>query len=417
MAVCASAARVFPSSLAHDLRAHTLISGRKSHDNLVLAGPVVVTRAEKAAEKAAEAKAGAAEEAKAEAAAAEGGAAAQGAAGVGATQHHLPPMLREQEVKYIMRPDASRMAVWNMYKAAVACLWTANEVQLSEDVKQWRTVLSADERHFLKYILAFFAASDGIVNENIMCNFAQEVTWMEAKAFYAQQAFIETIHGEVYSNLIHAFVTDRAEQDMLFRAIEGIPCIRRKADWTKRWMDRRCASFAERLVAFACVEGIFFSGSFCAIYWFKQRNLLPGTSFSNELISRDENMHCEFACLLYSMLPARFKLSQARIHDIVGSAVDCEREFITEAIPVSLIGMNNNLMAQYIKFTADRLLVQLGAGRLFHVANPFDWMELMCVRGKTNFFEKRVSEYAKASADSGEGDATTSSGFDMDADF
>lgn len=284
--------------------------------------------------------------------------------------------------------------IWDMYKEAVSSFWTAEEIDLGSDKKDWLN-LNDGERHFIKHVLAFFAGSDGIVNENIVCNFAEEVQIPEARCFYGFQEAIENIHSEVYSLLIDTYVQNQAEKEYLFNAIETIPCVKQKAGWAMKYRDRNSASFATRLVAFAAVEGIFFSGSFCAIFWLKKRGLLPGLCFSNELISRDEGLHCKFACLLYSHLEES-KLPAAKIHEIIDSAVEIESVFITEALPVALIGMNAEQMKQYIQFCADRLCVMLGAPKLYHTKNPFDWMELISVQGKTNFFEKRVGEYSKA---------------------
>jgi ribonucleotide reductase beta subunit family protein with ferritin-like domain len=280
-------------------------------------------------------------------------------------------------------------------------------------VQDWAG-LSSDEQYFLKHVLAFFAASDGIVNENLAMNFASEVQAPEARCFYGFQVrqssvlvvcsgldspllqiAIENIHSEVYSLLIDTYVKDVEEKNGLFEAIDSVPCIRKKATWALRWTDSAKASFAERLIAFAAVEGIFFSGSFCAIFWMKKRGKMPGLCFSNELISRDEGLHCDFACLLYSMLT--HKLPESRVHEIIRAAVDCEKEFVSEALPVELIGMNSELMKQYIEFVADRLLVAVGVSKLWHATNPFDFMDMISIEGKTNFFEKRVGEYSKSS--------------------
>lgn len=285
------------------------------------------------------------------------------------------------------------MQVWDMYKKAEASFWTVEEVDLSDDHKHWDK-LSKSERHFVSHVLAFFAASDGIVNENLAMNFSNEVQSPEVRCFYGFQIAIENIHSEMYSLLIDTYVRDAAEKSHLLNAIETVPCVQKKASWALTWCDRNTASFAERIVAFAAVEGIFFSGSFCAIFWLKKRGLMPGLSFSNELISRDEGMHCEFACLLYSKLVN--KLPQSRVFEIVGSAVSIECEFVQEALSVELIGMNARMMVQYIEFCADRLLVSLGCDKKYNATNPFDWMDMISLQGKTNFFEKRVSEYAKS---------------------
>lgn len=280
-----------------------------------------------------------------------------------------------------------------MYKKAEASFWTAEELDLAHDHKDWEKI-TANERHFISHVLAFFAASDGIVNENLAQNFSSEVQSAEARCFYGFQIAIENIHSEVYSLLIDTYVKDNAEKSKLLNAIETIPCVQRKANWALKWCDRENASFAERLVAFAAVEGIFFSGSFCAIFWLKKRGLMPGLCFSNELISRDEGMHCDFACLLFNKLVN--KLPQERVYEIITNAVDIECNFVSEALSVELIGMNAGMMQQYIRFCADRLLVALQCDKLYNDSNPFDWMDMISLQGKTNFFEKRVSEYSKA---------------------
>lgn len=312
---------------------------------------------------------------------------ARGDCDASAGEPMLAPSLKRFTVYPIEHSD-----LWDMYKKAQASNWTAEEIDLTTDEDDWKT-LSDDERHFLSYVLAFFAASDGIVNENIAMRFTCEVQWSEARSFYAAQIAIESVHSEVYSLLIDTLVKDRAEQSMLFNAIESISCIRDKAVWAMRWMSST-ASFAERLVAFAAVEGIFFSGSFASIFWMKKRGLMPGLSFANELISRDEGLHCDFACLLYSKL--KFPLEQTRVHAILEEAVACEVAFLTQALPVRLIGMNADQMRQYIEFVADRLAKCLSCDAMFGTSNPFDWMELISLEGKTNFFEKRVGEYKKA---------------------
>ena len=280
-----------------------------------------------------------------------------------------------------------------MYKKAEASFWTAEELDLAHDHKDWEK-LTDNERHFISHVLAFFAASDGIVNENLAMNFSSEVQSAEARCFYGFQIAIENIHSEVYSLLIDTYIRDPSEKSTLFNAIETISCVKKKASWALKWLNRDLASFAERIVAFAAVEGIFFSGSFCSIFWLKKRGLMPGLCFSNELISRDEGMHCDFACLLYSKLAN--KLPQSTIFSIIGDAVAIESEFVKDALPVELIGMNSNLMIQYIQFCADRLLVALGYEKLYNTINPFDWMDMISLQGKTNFFEKRVGEYQKA---------------------
>lgn len=299
-------------------------------------------------------------------------------------------LLEENKDRFVLLP-IKYPEIWQMYKKHEASFWTAEEIDLSPDLKDWER-LTNDERHFVKHVLAFFAASDGIVNENLAVNFMREVQLPEARCFYGFQIMIENIHSETYSLLIDTYIKDTAEKNRLFRAIDTVPCVQKKAEWALRWINN--GSFAERLVAFAAVEGIFFSGSFCSIFWLKKRGLMPGLSFSNELISRDEGLHCDFACLLYSMLET--KLSPERVREIITDAVKNEHEFVTDALPVSLIGMNSKLMCQYIEFVADRLLVALGQPKVYNVTNPFDFMETISLQGKTNFFEKRVAEYQKA---------------------
>lgn len=283
--------------------------------------------------------------------------------------------------------------MWDMYKKAEASFWTAEEIDLAADTKDWQN-LTKNEKHFISHVLAFFAASDGIVNENLAMNFSSEVQYTEARCFYGFQIAIENIHSEVYSLLIDTYIRDVSEKMRLLNAIETVPCVMKKAHWALQWCNRDLASFAERLIAFAAVEGIFFSGSFCSIFWMKKRGLMPGLCFSNELISRDEGMHCDFACLLYTKLVN--KLPQDSVHEIVSAAVEIEKEFVRDALPVELIGMNSKLMSQYIEFCADRLIVALGYDKMYRTANPFDWMDMISLQGKTNFFEKRVSEYAKS---------------------
>ncbi|MEW5298205.1 MAG: hypothetical protein WDW36_001355 [Sanguina aurantia] len=302
-------------------------------------------------------------------------------------------------------------AIWEMYKKAEASFWTAEEVDLSDDLKYWEK-MSPDEKHFISHILAFFAASDGIVLENLGVRFMREVQLPEARAFYGFQIAIENIHSEMYSSLIEHYIRDPVQKDHLFRSIETVPCIKRKADWAQRWINSS-DSFGERLVAFAAIEGIFFSGSFCAIFWLKKRGVMPGLSFSNELISRDEGLHCDFACLLYGMLNT--KLTKERLSTIILDAVAIEKEFVCDALPVNLIGMNEVLMSQYIEFCADRLLVALGNEKHFKTVNPFDWMETISLQGKTNFFEKRVGEYQKAGVMAGLNSKLHD--FNLDEDF
>ncbi|XAR67894.1 Ribonucleoside-diphosphate reductase [Bertholletia excelsa] len=303
------------------------------------------------------------------------------------------PLLASSPDRFCMFP-IQYPKIWEMYKKAEASFWTAEEVDLSQDLRHWDDVLTPDEKHFITHVLAFFAASDGIVLENLASRFMKEVQVAEARAFYGFQIAIENIHSEMYSLLLESYIKDSAEKNHLFRAIETIPCVEKKAKWALRWIDGS-ESFAERLVAFACVEGIFFSGSFCAIFWLKKRGLMPGLTFSNELISRDEGLHCDFACLLYELLNQ--KPNEERVKGIVAEAVEIEREFVCDALPCALVGMNGDLMSQYIEFVADRLLGALGCSRVYGVQNPFDWMELISLQGKTNFFEKRVGEYQKAS--------------------
>lgn len=302
------------------------------------------------------------------------------------------PLLMEDKGRFVLFP-IKHTDIWDMYKKAEASFWTAEELDLASDHKDWAN-LTRNERHFITHVLAFFAASDGIVNENLAMNFSSEVQSSEARCFYGFQIAIENIHSEVYSLLIDTYVRDVNEKANLLNAIETVPCVQKKANWALKWCNRDTASFAERVIAFASVEGIFFSGSFCAIFWLKKRGLMPGLCFSNELISRDEGMHCDFAVLLYSKLVN--KLPQERIYEIIGEAVEIEAEFVSDALSVELIGMNSRLMTQYIMFCADRLLVDLGCEKMYKVANPFDWMDMISLQGKTNFFEKRVSEYAKS---------------------
>lgn len=299
--------------------------------------------------------------------------------------------------------------IWEFYKKAEASFWTAEEIDLSQDFNDWAK-LNEGEQHFIKHVLAFFAASDGIVNENLAEKFLSEVQIPEARCFYGFQIAIENIHSETYSLLIDTYIKDPQEKHKLFHAIDTVPAVEKKAKWALKWIND--ADFAERIVAFAAVEGIFFSGSFCSIFWLKKRGLMPGLSFSNELISRDEGLHCDFACLLYKNY-LQNKLSEDRIREIIGDAVTIEKEFICEALPVSLIGMNAELMAQYIEFVADRLLVALGYNKIYFTENPFDFMELISLQGKTNFFEKRVAEYQKAGVMSGSQTQT----FSLEEDF
>jgi ribonucleoside-diphosphate reductase beta chain len=302
------------------------------------------------------------------------------------------PLLVEDDSRFVMFPIQDQ-DIWNMYKKQVDCFWRAEEVDLSKDINDWNN-LNKDEKHFISTILAFFAASDGIVLENLGLRFMTEVQLAEARAFYGFQIAMENIHSQMYSQLIETYIQDREEKFNLFNALQNFECIKKKGDWAKRWINDNRSTFATRLIAFACVEGIFFSGAFCSIFWLKKRGLLPGLTFSNELISRDEALHTEFAVLLYSKLNK--KVNKNRVNELVKEAVVIEKEFITEALPCRLIGMNANLMSQYIEFIADRLLVQLGYDKIYNSSNPFDFMELISVESKTNFFEKRVSEYALA---------------------
>ncbi|MBK8705572.1 MAG: ribonucleotide-diphosphate reductase subunit beta [Saprospiraceae bacterium] len=302
------------------------------------------------------------------------------------------PILQENPNRFVLFPIV-HSDIWSFYKKSEASFWTAEEIDLSQDLTDWNDRLNDDERHFVKHVLAFFAASDGIVNENLAENFVSEVQYTEAKFFYGFQIMMENIHSETYSLLIDTYIKDPKEKDYLFNAIDTVPCVKQKADWALRWIGK--GSFQERLIAFAAVEGIFFSGSFCSIFWLKKRGLMPGLSFSNELISRDEGMHCDFACLLYNNHVVN-KLPNGTIQQIITDAVAIEKEFVSSALPVALIGMNSDLMCQYIEFVADRLLEALRQPKVYGVENPFPWMDMISIQGKTNFFEKRVSEYQKA---------------------
>jgi ribonucleoside-diphosphate reductase subunit M2 len=322
------------------------------------------------------------------------------------------PLLQDNPQRWVMFP-IRHADIWEMYKKHEASFWTAEEIDLSDDGRDWET-LSDSERHFVKHVLAFFAASDGIVLENLAAQFTAEVQFPEARAFYGFQMAMENIHSETYSLLIEQYIRDPAEKDMVFDAIHTMPAIKQKAEWAIQWMNGE-STFAERLVAFAAVEGILFSGSFCAIYWLKKRGLMPGLTFSNELISRDEGLHTEFACLLYGKL--QNPLPEDVVHDIVRGAVEAERVFICDALSCDLIGMNNELMTRYIEFVADRLLTALGHSKLFGASNPFDWMELISLQGKTNFFEKRVGDYQKAGVMSSTTGGEEVKGFSLDVDF
>lgn len=317
------------------------------------------------------------------------------------------PILQSNENRFVIFP-IQHNDLWEWYKKQQACFWTAEEIDLHADIVDWNDKLSNDERYFIKHILAFFAASDGIVNENLAENFVNEVQYSEAKFFYGFQIMMENIHSETYSLLIDTYVKDEVEKDQLFRAIEVFPAIKKKADWALKWIDSD--SFAERLIAFAAVEGIFFSGAFCSIFWLKKRGLLPGLTFSNELISRDEGMHCDFAVHLHNHHIVN-KVPKERIKEIIVDALNIEREFVTESLPVSLIGMNAKLMTEYLEFVTDRLLQEFECEKEYNTENPFDFMEMISLEGKTNFFEKRVSEYQKAGVKSG---GTGSISFDSD---
>jgi ribonucleoside-diphosphate reductase subunit M2 len=302
------------------------------------------------------------------------------------------PLLTPNDNRFVMFP-IQYQDIWEMYKKQVDCFWRAEEIDLSKDLKHWET-LSLEEQNFISFILAFFAASDGIVLENLGMRFMNEVQVAEARAFYSFQLAMENIHSQTYSLLIDTYIKNTEEKDKMFCAIEHFPCIKKKADWAQKWIADKKSNFATRLIAFACVEGIMFSGAFCSIYWLKKRGLMPGLTFSNELISRDEALHTEFAILLYKKLLK--KISKNKVYDIINEAVAIEIEFICDALPCRLIGINSDLMSEYIKFIADRLSVQLGYDKIYNSSNPFDWMEMISLSGKTNFFEKNVSDYALA---------------------
>ncbi len=326
------------------------------------------------------------------------------------SEGQVEPILAENKDRFVLFP-IEHNDIWKFYKQSEACFWTAEEIDLHADLVDWNEKLNDDERHFIKHVLAFFAASDGIVNENLAENFLSEVQYTEAKFFYGFQVMMENIHSETYSLLIDTYIKDAAEKDTLFHAIETLDCVKKKAEWALNWIDN--GSFAERLVAFAAVEGIFFSGSFCSIFWLKKRGLMPGLSFSNELISRDEGMHCDFACLLYTK-HLKHQLPKETVKKIIMDAVDIEKEFVTDALPVRLIGMNADMMSQYIEFVADRLLLELDNEKVYNSSNPFDFMDMISLQGKTNFFEKRVGEYQKAGVNSA---STGDKSFTVDADF
>ena len=321
------------------------------------------------------------------------------------------PILKENPNRFVLFP-IEHFDIWDIYKKAEASFWTAEEIDLHQDVTDWENKLTDDERYFVKHILAFFAASDGIVNENLAENFVNEVQYTEAKFFYGFQIMMENIHSETYSLLIDTYVKEPTERDKLFNAIENFDAIKKKADWALKWIDS--PSFAERLIAFAAVEGIFFSGAFCSIFWMKKRGLLPGLTFSNELISRDEGMHCDFAVHLHNKHLIN-KVPKERIIQIITEALDIEREFITESLPVDLIGMNSRLMEQYLEFVTDRLLTELNCPKSYDSENPFDFMDMISLEGKTNFFEKRVSDYRKAGV--GMEQETKEDSFSFDSEF
>jgi ribonucleoside-diphosphate reductase beta chain len=323
---------------------------------------------------------------------------------------NIEPILQENKNRFVIFP-IKHHDIWEWYNKMEASFWTAEEIDLSQDLNDWNNKLNNEERFFIKHILAFFAASDGIVNENLAENFVNEVQYAEAKFFYGFQIMMENIHSETYSLLIDTYVKDEAEKDELFNALEVFPAIKKKAEWALKWIESD--SFAERLIAFAAVEGIFFSGAFCSIYWLKKRGLMPGLTFSNELISRDEGVHCDFAVHLHNHHLVN-KVPKARIKEIIIDALNIEREFITESLPVSLIGMNAVLMTQYLEFVADRLLVELGCEREYNTSNPFDFMDMISLQGKTNFFEKKVAEYQKSGVMNTDSEAQKIS---FDADF
>ena len=308
------------------------------------------------------------------------------------TLNYSEPLLEPDDNRFVMFPIRYQ-DIWEMYKKQIDCFWRAEEIDLSKDITHWNA-LDSNERYFISMILAFFAASDGIVLENLAARFMKEIQVAEARAFYGFQIAMENIHSETYSLLIESYIKDNKEKYKLFNAISHYPCIKKKSDWAQKWIHDEKSNFATRLVAFACVEGIFFSGAFCSIFWLKKRGLMPGLTFSNELISRDEALHCEFAVLLYSKL--NIQLSQKQLQEIIHEAVEIEIDFICEALPCRLIGMNSELMTQYIRFVADRLCLQLGYNKLYGVTNPFSWMEMISLEGKTNFFEKTVSDYSLA---------------------
>jgi len=322
----------------------------------------------------------------------------------------IEPILQDNANRYVLFP-IEHDDIWKWYKKQEASFWTAEEIDLHQDLVDWDSKLNDDERYFIKHILAFFAASDGIVNENLAENFVNEVQYTEAKFFYGFQIMMENIHSETYSLLIDTYIKDKQERNQLFTAIEHFDAIKKKAEWAIKWIESD--SFAERLVAFAAVEGIFFSGSFCSIFWLKKRGLMPGLTFSNELISRDEGLHCDFACHLHNHHLIN-KVPKERIKEIIVNAINIEREFIIESLPVKLIGMNSDLMTKYLEFVTDRLLVELGCEKVYNSENPFDFMEMISLEGKTNFFEKRVGDYQKAGVLSDSNDSKDNFSFDDD---
>uniref|UniRef100_A0A3Q2PJJ1 Ribonucleoside-diphosphate reductase subunit M2 n=1 Tax=Fundulus heteroclitus TaxID=8078 RepID=A0A3Q2PJJ1_FUNHE len=328
---------------------------------------------------------------------------------VSSSSQEEEPLLKENPRRFVILPIQYH-DIWQMYKQAEASFWTAEEVDLSKDLQHWDS-LKDEERHFISHVLAFFAASDGIVNENLVERFMQEVQVPEARCFYGFQIAMENIHSEMYSLLIDTYIREPSQREYLFNAIKTLPCVKKKADWALNWIGNKNAAYGERVVAFAAVEGIFFSGSFAAIFWLKKRGLMPGLTFSNELISRDEGLHCDFACLMFKHLVN--KPSSETVMEIVKNAVEIEQEFLTDALPVKLIGMNCDMMKQYIEFVADRLLLELGFSKIYRSENPFDFMENISLEGKTNFFEKRVGEYQRMGVMSG----TTDNTFKLDADF
>lgn len=322
----------------------------------------------------------------------------------------VEPLFEKSNSRFVLFP-IKYDDIWTMYKKAESNFWTTEEIDLSKDIADWRNRLNDNEKFFISHVLAFFAASDGIVNENLAERFIRDVQIPEARCFYGFQIAMENIHSEMYSLLIDTFIGDPIEKEHLFNAIETIPSIKKKSEWALKWIDNKDAGYAERLVAFACVEGIFFSGSFASIFWLKSKGKMPGLGHSNELISRDEGLHTDFACLMYSHL--KHKLTELTIHQIVGEAVDIEIDFINDALSVDLIGINSQTMATYIRFVADRLLTELGVSKLYNAENPFDFMENISLEGKSNFFEKRVSEYQKSGVMSNRCDMK----FTLDADF